>query len=134
MKYMIDTDIVIAYLRGVPCVVDKFTNISIDEIYISSMTKAELLIGPKNLKGKRAINALKTVTDFIKFIEIIPFDSTCAEIFADISFSLKKSGTKIGDADIIIAATTIKTKSTLVTHNQKHFSRIKALPCIDWFN
>ncbi len=133
MKYVVDTDIVIAYFRGNPGVVDKFLNIQSENIFISAMTKAELLIGPKNLKGKRAVNSLKIIEEFIGFITVLPFDSGCADVFAEISFSLKKSGSIIGDADIIIAATAIKNNSTLVTHNQKHFSRVKKLPCIDWF-
>ena len=133
MKYIVDTDIVIAYFRGNPGVVNKFLNIQSENIFISAMTKAELLIGSKNLKGKRAVNSLKVIEEFIGFITVVPFDSDCADIFADISFSLKKRCAVIGDADIIIASTAIKNNSTLVTHNQKHFSRIKNLPCIDWF-
>ena len=133
MKYIIDTDIAIEYLKGNPHIVEKFSHLSKDQISISAITKAELLIGPKNLIGKKAKKAIKIVHNFIEFINVIPFDSECADIFADISFALKKKGKTIGGADIIIAATALKTKSTLVTHNQKHFSRINSLPCIDWF-
>ena len=77
---------------------------------------------------------LKIIKEFIRFITVLPFDSDYANVFAEISFSLKKNSSIIGDDDdIIIAATSIKNKSTLVTPNQKHFSRIKNLPCIDWF-
>ena len=134
MKFLIDTDIVISFLRGVPAVVEKFSSLSTDDICISAMTKAELLIGPKNLKGKRAVNSLTIINDFVNLIDVIPFDSAAAELFADISHSLKKSGETIGDTDIIIAATALKINATLVTHNQKHFSRIKTLPCVDWQN
>ena len=132
MKYIIDTDIIIAYLRGVPSVVKKLSSLTLDEFSISAITKAELLLGPRNLKGKRAVKAMKTVTDFLNYLEIVSFDSACADIFADVSASLRKKGSKIGDADIIIAATALKNHLTLVTHNQKHFSQINSLPCIDW--
>ena len=133
MKYVVDTDIVIAYFRGNPNVVNKILNVQSENLFISAMTKAELLIGPKNLKGKRAEKLLKIIEEFISFVTVLPFDSGCADIFSEISFSLKKQKRNIDDADIIIATTAIKNKSTLITHNQKQFSHIKNLPCIDWF-
>lgn len=63
-------------------------------------------------------------------VEILPFDSQCAEIAAKIYKDLKLRNQLIESDDILIAATTMKNDLSLATFNKKHFDRINGLEII----
>lgn len=58
---------------------------------------------------------------------VLPFDSACSKIAAEIYRNLKKSNKLIGISDIFIGATAIANDLALVTLNIEHFNRIKDL-------
>jgi tRNA(fMet)-specific endonuclease VapC len=64
--------------------------------------------------------------------EIVPFDTLCAEWYADIRENLERRGQVIGPNDLLIAATTLAHHGTLVTHNTREFRRIARLTLEDW--
>ena len=132
MTYMLDTDTVIAFLRGESRAVQALARNAAAAFVISAMTKAELLLGPRLVHSSRREELMAAVRAFIDTVEVLPFDADAAEIFAEIAVDLRRGGKAIGDADLIIAATAIATQCTLVTHNQRHFTRIETLPCVDW--
>ena len=45
---------------------------------------------------------------------------------------LQQDGRVIADADILIAATTLRYGAVLVTNNTRHFKRISGLNLVDW--
>ena len=53
--------------------------------------------------------------------------------FGKIKAELEISGSRLPDADIIIASTALESGMTLVTGNTKHFSRIPELKLENWF-
>ena len=65
-------------------------------------------------------------------MSIIAFDDSQSEFYGKIRFELEKSGTPLRDMDILIAATAISKGAILITHNKKHFSKIKKLETDDW--
>jgi len=54
------------------------------------------------------------------------------ETFGDIKVELQKQGNIIDDLDLIIAATAVTMNYTLVTNNEKHFSKISELRIENW--
>ena len=52
--------------------------------------------------------------------------------FGNLKAELETIGLRVDDADLLIAATAIIYKATLVTANTKHFSRFKGLKLEDW--
>jgi predicted nucleic acid-binding protein len=46
---------------------------------------------------------------------------------------LERQGTPLADLDLQIAATCLAVEVTLVTHNGRHFRRVKELKLEDWF-
>ena len=118
-KYLIDTDVIIDYLRSNPQAIDFLENCN-NELLISAITVAEIYSGIRNEKERINIDSFLTVFKFI------PID-------LDIS---KKGGLVraefgkvygIGFGDSLIAATSIITKSKLVTLNYKHFKMLDNL-------
>jgi predicted nucleic acid-binding protein len=87
------------------------------------------------LRGLKANNSFVKMRLFEKYcgffiIEDITVSDmkTAANIYAD----LKRSGTMVDDADLLIAAQCIANGYVLVTHNTRHFNRIKGIKIIDW--
>ncbi len=114
MPILVDTDVIIDYLRGNPNAI-KFIENSGEQLFISTITVAELYAGVR--EGKE-----KTILDtFLSAFEIIPVDKNIATegglIRRDYA---RKNG--IGIADALIAATAKSLNVNLVTLNTRHFS------------
>ena len=54
------------------------------------------------------------------------------ETFAEIKADLQNQGNVIDDMDLLIAATALTMNYTLVTNNERHFSRIPGLQIENW--
>jgi predicted nucleic acid-binding protein len=70
---------------------------------------------------------------FFESVTVLPFDQSAAEVFGHTADKLLKAGTPIGQNDTMIASQALAEKLTVVTHNQKHFSKIRGLKTEDWF-
>ncbi len=130
MKYLIDTDILIYFLKNNERVAKKMSKISSDDIVTSIINYTELLFGAYN--SLRSESNLKKFKAFLKNINVLDFDKEAAEIFARLKTKLKREGNIIADMDLMIASICLANNATLVTNNLKHFSRIETLPIENW--
>jgi tRNA(fMet)-specific endonuclease VapC len=89
----------------------------------------EVGIGKSKNPGKRKAQ----LNDFVSFINIIPFGPEEAKCAADIRVRLEPKGRPIGPYDVLIAASALMRKWTLVTHNTKEFERVDGLKLEDWY-
>jgi tRNA(fMet)-specific endonuclease VapC len=129
MIYMLDTDTVSNIVRKHPPVIKKLISHENDEICISAVTNAELFYGLEKKKSQKLFNEVRSV---IGKCTIIDFDASQSEIYGRIRFELEKSGTPLGDMDLLIASAAMSIGAILVSHNKKHFSKIKGLKVEDW--
>ncbi len=131
MKYFLDTNICIYFLKGISEKLHKkFLQINPNDIKIPSIVKAELLYGVEKSEKKK--ENLNFVNKFLFPFEIIPFDDPVSESYAKIRFALEKKGNIIGPNDLIIASIVLSNKGTLVTNNIKEFKRVKGLKIVNW--
>ena len=65
-------------------------------------------------------------------IDTLPFDSPLTSIYGSIRTQLELAGTPIGGNDLLIAAQALALDLTLVTDNDKEFSRIDGLRVENW--
>ena len=63
---------------------------------------------------------------------LLPLDVRVLDVSADIYQNLRRQGTPLEDADILIAGIAIANDATLVTRNLKHFERVDGLPLETW--
>lgn len=131
MKYMLDTNICIFAIRNsndnVP---KKFHEHLDDELYISSITLAELMYGvEKSRKPEQNRNAL---LQFLTLIDIKEFSEKAAIEYGKIRAFLENQGTHIGPLDTLIAAHAVSENMILVTHNTKEFLRVPDLTVENW--
>lgn len=124
MKYLIDTDVIINYLRAKDRL-DK--GILEDGAGISIITLGELIYGTyKSVSPKRS---LEITLGFIKEsnLWIVDLDQEVIFSFGQIKAELEKLGQRLEDFDILIATTAITKDLILMTKNIKHFQRIPHL-------
>ena len=129
MIYMFDTDMVSLLVRKNPSVIKNLIKREDDEICISVITYAELCFG---LEKKGSEKLYNEVSSILEKISIIDFDSSQSELYGKIRLKLGKSGTPLGDMEMLIAAAALSAGAILVSHNIKHFSKIDGLKVEDW--
>ena len=100
-----------------------------ETICTTSINVYELL---KGIKWKDPKKQEPIIKYFLNNLVIKYIDSEVIEIAANIYADLKRKGFSIGDSDILIAATVITNKGTLITNNTKHFDCITSLKINNW--
>lgn len=101
-----------------------------DNCAISDLTLFELYAGAEryDLPNKRII----LIEDFAGRLKVLPFDTKAARIAGPIQFQLERKGQMIGAYDILIAATALSQKLTVVTNNLREFQRVDGLKVENW--
>lgn len=128
-KFLLDTNICIYFLKGLFDLDKKLKAIGLTNCYISEITVAELRFGVEKSQ-KPQENGL-VCSKFINGISVLPIYSSI-DVYAKEKASLQKVGTPVDDFDLLIGATAIHNKLTLVTNNTKHFKRLKGIQLEDW--
>lgn len=131
MKYFLDTDTLIYFLKGHNSVVANLSSRSSSDLATTIINHSELLFGVFNSVKKR--ENLDIVGGLLKSLKIVSFCEDSSIIFAEQKSALKKMGNIITDMDLMIASIALRHKAILVTNNTKHFSRIKNLQVENWY-
>ena len=131
MKFMLDTNTCIYIIkRKPPDVIERFNQTEISQIGISTITLSELFYGvSKSSKPEQNQTAL---TQFVAPLEILPYGDETSQYYGDLRAHLEKQGTPIGSLDMLIAAHALSLACTLVTNNEKEFTRIPNLIIDNW--
>jgi len=132
LRYMLDTNIVSYVLRARDPKLAARVIRSEDLVCTSSVVLAELHCGAE-LSGKREHN-LGQIADLVAVLPVLDFDSGAAEHYGQIRATLKRAGQPIGALDPMIAGHARSRGLTLVTNNERHFSRIAGLAIENWAN
>ena len=131
MKYMLDTNVCIDYMRGTDQgIKNRLLACKEDELCISSITLSELLYGVN-----RSSNLVKNRNALYKLlvkIEVIDYGTEASEFYGIIRNELVRRGMVIGALDMLIAAHAMSNKLVLITHNTAEFGRISGLEIEDW--
>ena len=130
MSYLIDTDIIIYSLKGNTVVQNHFSLNETIPKAISVITYGELLYG-----AKKSLNVDKNLAVVYRIKELFPvfeIGKAVMETFSAVKVSIQKTGNPIDDMDLLIASTAMTLNFTLVTNNEKHFSKVKGLKIENW--
>lgn len=132
MKFILDTDTIIYFLKGNRQIVEKITMHNMSDLTTSIINHSELLFSVFNSTKKKENQ--EKISGLLKLLTIVPYCEKASTVFAEQKTILKKQGNPIADLDLMIASITIANKSILVTNNLKHFSRIKNLKLENWYH
>ena len=131
MAFFLDTNICIYALKGShPAIGHRMQRMSPSLIKIPSIVKGELLFGAQ--KSREPERTSEIIEEFLFPFEVVPFDERAAASYSRIRFDLERRGRIVGPNDLIVAATVLADRGTLVTHNLREFRRIEDLSAEDW--
>ena len=128
-KYILDSDILIYFLKGQKDIVEKIISLPNESLYTTIINYTELLYGIYN--SDKITQNKEKILSFLDNFKILQFDKNSSEIFAKLKAKLKKQGNIIADMDLLIASIAISNKAILFTNNLKHFKRIKELDILE---
>lgn len=122
--YLIDSDVLINFLKGEQDAVDTIKRLQVQSLYISIISVGEILEGLLETKNKKKLISFKKL---LKSLNVINIDLTVIEKFASVRKLLRKKGMLIDNFDLLIASTCLAYDLYLVTRNTSHFRRVPDL-------
>ena len=126
--YVLDTDTCVWALRQRALTYARVQEQSPDDLAVTAMTLAELYFG--GLRSRDPGAARERVETLLAPLRVLPFDELAAAEHARIRHAL--TATPIGERDLVIAATVICHRATLVTGNRREFDRVPGLAVETW--
>ena len=126
---LLDTDVCIAILRGNREVLLR-RDATPDEVVTTWITAAELHCGAAKSASPDKNRLL--VKRFLATVRVLELDQTSAELFGQAKALLERHGTRLADADLLIAAVALAHGATIVTGNRRHYGRIPGVMIEDW--
>jgi tRNA(fMet)-specific endonuclease VapC len=100
-------------------------------ICTSIVVASELRFGAQKLGSERLLRQLEAI---LGAIEIHPLEEPADRHYAGIRWTLEQRGELIGPNDLLIAAHALALESTLVTANEREFSRVPGLQVVNWLS
>ena len=126
LRYLVDTDWAIYYLRRRPNVVQRLDALLPQGVGISIISVTELYVGAAG-----AVDPTAGAGEVRKFlaadIALVGVDAETGQIFAQEKVRLRQSGNLIPDFDLLIGSTALRHNLTLLSNNRRHFERISGL-------
>jgi tRNA(fMet)-specific endonuclease VapC len=129
---ILDSNTISYYFRGDPQVVPRLQALRPADVGVPAIVEYELRYGLLRLPQDAAAPRLAALTQLLRPMQLLPFDSECAVHAARIRTELEAAGTPIGPHDTLIAATALRCQATLVTRNTREFSRVPGLQWLNW--
>lgn len=126
--YLLDTNAVIAVLKGTPSLLSGLRARSPGDFFLSSIVAHELYYGA--YRSQRTVENLARV-DGLRF-EVLEFDRDDGRCAGEIRARLAAAGQPIGPYDVLIAGQALSRSLTLITRNAGEFGRVPGLRIENW--
>lgn len=129
-RYLLDTNILIAALKGRPSVRQKLEITPLPDLLLSSIVLGELEFGAE--KSAFAERNRARLAQLVQRLPLLGVDADTARHYGRIRAQLERQGTPIAANDLWIAAQALSAGAILVTDNQREFQRIPGLALNNW--
>jgi tRNA(fMet)-specific endonuclease VapC len=128
--YLLDTNILIAAMKGHPAVRQRLEALPLTSLRLSAIVFGELEFGAeKSAQSERNRARLAALAQRLPVLDV---DRAASRHYGRIRAQLERQGTPIGGNDTWIAAQALAAEAVLVTDNERDFSRIVGLPIENW--
>lgn len=128
--YMLDTNVLIAALKGQPEVRQRLESVPLSVMRLSAIVLGELEFGAeKSVHSERNRARLAALTQRLPLVGV---DHATTRRYGQVRALLERQGTPIGANDTWIAAQALAIEATLVTDNEREFSRVPGLVLEKW--
>jgi tRNA(fMet)-specific endonuclease VapC len=130
MRYLLDANILSDLMRN-PAgrVAGRIAQAGENQVCTSIIVIAEVRYGIAKARSRRLAAQLAAI---LGGIEVLAFEAPADAVYGDIRTRLERAGSPIGANDMLIAAHALSLGLTLVTDNEREFSRISGLPIENW--
>jgi tRNA(fMet)-specific endonuclease VapC len=133
MRYVLDTNVVSALMKGEPNVVDRLQAVSRADVCMPQPVVAEIEYGLQRLARSKRRDALASRFELLKAeIQRAVWSDRVSEAFGAIKATLERRGQRIDDFDAAVAAHAVAEGCVLVTANVKHLVRVADMDIEDW--
>ena len=100
---------------------------------MTSSTRLSFASAAANASAKLNLKrALKSAAESASASEALPFEAPADKSYGLLRNSLEKLGTPIGGNDLLIASQALALGYTIVTDDEREFSRVKGLRLQNW--
>ncbi|MES2581136.1 MAG: type II toxin-antitoxin system VapC family toxin [Pseudomonadota bacterium] len=128
-RYMLDTNTVSHLLRSHPAVAARIVQVPMASLCISAITQGELLFGLAKRPSAKALHI--AVREFLRRVDILPWDSSVAENYGTVRARMVEVGKVLAPMDMLIAVHALSEDAVLVTNDQA-FRQMTRLKIEDW--
>ena len=128
-RYMLDTNMVSHFIKGVNNVRNKVISFPMAELSISAITEGELLFGVAKKPDAKQLGLV--VHEFLIRVDVLPWDSSAASCYGTLRADMQKKGKILGNLDLLIAAHALSLGVVLIT-NDRAFAQVEGLKIEDW--
>jgi tRNA(fMet)-specific endonuclease VapC len=130
VRYLLDTNAVSDLVRNPHGqVARRIAELNPIQVCTSIIVAAELRFGAIKRDSRRLITQLETV---LSVLDVFALEVPTDRIYGELRTSLERRGAPIGSNDMLIGAHALALGCTLVTANEREFSRIERLLIENW--
>lgn len=128
MKFLLDTNAIIALLKGNERLHSRLRRHQPKDFAISAIVAHELFYGA--YKSQRAVQNVGLV-ESLQF-PALEFDLDDARYAGELRAKLARAGSPIGPYDVLVAGQALARSLTLITRNVREFQRVEGLSVENW--
>ncbi len=130
MKFLLDTNAVIALMKGESRVTERLRQHAPQDFGMPAIVAHELFYGAYRSQRREQNLARVQALQF----EVLDLDLEDARRAGEIRALLSEAGTPIGPYDVLIAGQALARSLTLISRNTREFKRVESLRVEDWEN
>jgi tRNA(fMet)-specific endonuclease VapC len=128
--YLLDTNIISDMIRHpTGRIASKVREVGPERVCTSIVVAAELRFGEKKRGSSRLIARVDATLDALN---VLPLEAPADRFYGELRADLERRGLPIGANDMLIAAHALTLGCTLVTDNEREFSRVPGLKIENW--
>lgn len=127
--YLLDTNTVSHLIKRHPNVTQRLLALPMHSVCISAITAGELAFGLA--KRPEAVALKAAVNEFLRRVEVLPWDATVAQTYGALRAQMQSKGTPLAALDMQIAAHALHAKAVLVS-NDAAFLQVTQLEIENW--
>lgn len=130
LSFALDTNTLSYFMRGQGRVAERLSATSPTRVGLPAVVVYEINFGLRRAGRREQLTAFARM---VQATTVLDFDAEAADQAARVRVELEAQGTPIGPHDLLIAATALRYRCTLITHNTREFSRVAGLALEDWY-
>jgi tRNA(fMet)-specific endonuclease VapC len=133
-QYLLDTNILIDFMEGVPAVVEHVLQVGTQQCCMSVISLHELYFGAHLAREKKEEyydREIKKINKLLEYFTVLSLE-TKGEHYGRIKYALRKIGKPVDEFDTVIAGHAISEGLTVVTDNLKHFENMPDVKIENW--